>query len=130
MKSRNPAPRCQRELGQVRANGLLVVAPVDNMAPGSSTPHRTAFAHSGAPLGMTARGAVAAVADSYFCPHVAKKKKPVSRAFATMTMRIAHTTDWVVATPTPSAPPSTSRPRWQAMVMMIHAKTTDLISPE
>ena len=40
------------------------------------------------------------------------------------------TTELVVEWPTPSAPPSTLRPMWHAIVMMSQAKTTLLMRPE
>src|SRR5215470_2492371 len=62
--------------------------------------------------------------------HALKKKIPVNTAFITSIASKASTTDAVVACPTPSAPPSTFRPALQAIVIMIHAKTTLLIIPE
>src|SRR5438034_10166935 len=62
--------------------------------------------------------------------HALKKKMPVSTAFMTNIASKACTTAVVVAWPTPSAPPSTLSPALQAIVIMIHEKTTLLIIPE
>src|SRR4030095_7784225 len=62
--------------------------------------------------------------------HALKKKIPVRTAFMISIASIASTTEAVVASPTPSAPPSTFRPALHAIVITIHAKTTLLIIPE
>jgi hypothetical protein len=59
-----------------------------------------------------------------------KKKNAVRMALVMSTESREYTTDWVVALPTPSAPPVTSSPELQAIVAINQAKATLLTMPE